>query len=351
MACVSVVTVTAATVLAVVSGGAGASRVVANHSCTHPVTDENLFGVRADGASCRGLLARPGAFHVLEPSPDRKRIAASGVDRQLLISNLTGTRTHAFRLRWAWDAAWSPNGRKLAVVTIPPCADTPCATRLWIVDVGGRGMRRLANDAAAPSWAPDSRRLAFISGFDRPRGTLTIANLDGERRELAPWQSPSSHSPPWGLNSTDVAWSPRGDWIAFDSGAPDAIRLIRPSGRDAYTLAAGIAPSWAPDGRRLAFLRRDANAGWVLWVIGRDRSAERRLDRADVVFPTWAPDGGSLAYAATRRAQSAQLFALKLKGGRPRLLVRRPAASLFTAIFWSIAGERIYFAASLMVGE
>jgi Tol biopolymer transport system component len=342
-------------VVAAVLAASGASSVaVRSHvgsSCAHPVISEDLYAVNADGSGCRALLARPGAFHVLDLAPDGARIAAIGVDRRLLISNLAGTKTHELGLRWVWDATWSPDGRKLAVGTIPPCFETPCETKLWVVNLAG-GTKKLGDAAAEPSWSPDSRRLVFIANFGRPGAAITVASADGSgRRELGPWQPPGAHSPPWGLPNSDLAWSPRGDWIAYDSGSPAAIHLIRPNGAHDYTLAAGVAPVWSPNGRRIAFLHFDRSASSSLWVIARDRSRKRRLEAANVVLPAWAPDGGTIAYAATRRSGSTQLYTVAADGGSGRQLLRRPPATLFTAVFWGPAGRRVYFAASVMTGE
>jgi Tol biopolymer transport system component len=100
------------------------------------------------------------------------------------------------------------------------------------------------------SWSPDGKNIAIVSpGPDaNPRTaacaqlTLYVVPIDGAR--LAPL--------PGGRHvGCDVAWSPRGDEIAFDNGG---IWAIRPDGTNRRKISSlGGRAQWSSDGAQLAF--------------------------------------------------------------------------------------------------
>ena len=73
------------------------------------------------------------------------------------------------------------------------------------------------------------------------------------------------------------------------------------------TRGGGGSPSWSPDGRRLAVVRR----GWIE-LVGSGGGRLRRLARGRA--PAWAPDGKELAFVGA----GDRLFVIAAGGGRPR---------------------------------
>jgi hypothetical protein len=126
------------------------------------------------------------------------------------------------------QAAWSPNGRQLAVVAGDGAA-------LHVVDADGRNRTLLAfGPVSSPDWSPDGRALAF-----ERFGWLHRIDADGtDERRLARGRSP--------------AWSPGGRLIAFvsDRGGTDDLFTIRApeAGSRASPRASAARP--IPRGRR-----------------------------------------------------------------------------------------------------
>jgi Tol biopolymer transport system component len=137
-----------------------------------------------------------------------------------------------------------------------------------------------------------------------------------------------------------VQLSPDGTSVAFDSDR-DGVRgvyVARADGRETRRVSGegyAAVPTWSPDGRRLAFLRAEADRPnvWNLWLLDRASSAMTRLTNyryGQVWGGAWFPDGRRIAYS-----HEDQLMLLELATGRTttydsplkRRLVRTPAVS------------------------
>ena len=180
-------------------------------------------------------------------------------------------------------AAWAPDGEVIAAVIfeLAPGSGESRGINLWVVDIESGEWRKVT--AFAPgsgvaagsglSWSPDGRALAFVryeaqeeqdhGGAHTPsKYELCVTARDGTHIERLTELK----------DSTRVAWSPDGDWIAYVWVARRAkvedwddfeewgdIRLIRPDGTDETGVLAradqGSSLSWSPDGTQLAYQR------------------------------------------------------------------------------------------------
>jgi hypothetical protein len=223
--------------------------------------------------------------------------------------------------------AWSPDSRQIAyerrdIFAGAPNLD-PQAGRLWLLDVASEKTSALFEydvPLHSAAWAPDSRRLAYVSPLapgievlDLVSGEITpfpnewgtapvwspgtvasgedelvvpdLALLDEPQEALVVHlfgldldsRQPTNLTAPGDVllvKDTGPAWSPGGGWIAFSRQSFEAdtwtsgrqIWLMRPGGAEAYAVIGdpgadlfGLA--WRPDGGALAYLRVDVSAG------------------------------------------------------------------------------------------
>lgn len=123
---------------------------------------------------------------------------------------------------------------------------------VFSISVAG-GAPRLLGEGDDPVPAPDSTRVAFVK--DR---RIWLAPIDGSKKAAAAFFARgSSESPSWAPDGRMLAFvSNRGDHSFIGLFTPDQpIRYLAPStSRDS-------APAWSADGRRIAFLRQPGTGG------------------------------------------------------------------------------------------
>jgi TolB protein len=130
---------------------------------------------------------------------------------------------------------------------------------LYEMDVRGRGQRRLTNTPAidtSPSYSNDGTQIVFNSDRGGTQQLYVMGAGGGGDKRISFGD---------GRYATPV-WSPRGDYIAFTkiTGGGFGIGIMRPDGSGERMLANGFlveGPTWAPNGRVLAFFRQQPNSG------------------------------------------------------------------------------------------
>jgi TolB protein len=184
---------------------------------------------------------------------------------------------------------FSPDGNKV-IMSMARSGNTD----IWTMDLRTRAVTQLTNNNGidtAPYYSPDGSKIVFES--DRG-GTqqLYIMDASGEMNG-APARRISFGT---GRYATPV-WSPRGDQIAFTKiGGGFQIGIMGTDGKGERLLADGFlveSPTWAPNGRVLAFYReRLLSKGKVskLYTIDLTGQNEREiLTPSEASDPAWSP--------------------------------------------------------------
>lgn len=110
-------------------------------------------------------------------------------------------------------------------------------------------------------------------------------------------------------------------------------------------LLAGVhdeAPSWSPDGSKIAF-ESDRDGNYDIYVVEPDGSSFRRLTRhrADDMGPAWSPDGAKIAFASNRDGRS-RIHMMNADGSEQTTITDESGGDDYEPV-WSPDGSRIAF--------
>ena len=180
---------------------------------------------------------------------------------------------------------------------------------IWIVPAAGGSPRRVTRHRAPPyygepSFAPDGAWIVFEAGTSRDesrRGSIWKIRPDG--RELTRLTA----GPDAGTDDRQPNWSPDGSRILFQRREPGMsgwrIFTIAPDGSALEQVTEGpfdTDASWSPDSRWIAYSSRHGTIPLpnIFAVPSRGGTPVRVTfsDENEDGAPTWAPDGRSLAF-------------------------------------------------------
>jgi TolB protein len=161
---------------------------------------------------------------------------------------------------------------------------------IFVMDLRTRRVQQLTNHPSidtSPCYSPDASQIVFNSDRGGSQQIYTMA-ADGSNVQRISFGK--------GRYATPV-WSPRGDLIAFtriDQGK-FYVGVMRPDGSGERLLTEGWlveGPTWAPNGRVLAFFRQTPGANGTVRVYSIDLTGhnERELiTPLDASDPAWSP--------------------------------------------------------------
>ncbi|MFN2588691.1 MAG: protein kinase [Actinomycetota bacterium] len=255
-----------------------------------------------------------GLFH---QSPTEEEVAEGATQWLFFTRSISGT-DEIFRMR--------PDGRDLMAVTSN------------------------SHEDITPDLAPGGRRLVFAtSRWGKYRHLMTSNPRGGRVTRLTASYTDFDINPEWSPDRSLIVYEahPWAEWnsaTGFDLGG-GVIRTITPTGRRGRTLAGGFTPSWAPDGRHIAFVRNHD-----IYVMGRKGQAVTQLTDTDAgdSDPAWSPDGRYILFAS---GTPSDLFVMETDGsGRRALTSSQTVAN--TSPTWSPDGKRIaWVAADQVTGQ
>lgn len=162
--------------------------------------------------------------------------------------------------------------------------------------------------------------LLYVNQYRRDgrlRYRLGISDMDGKRHVTALDSAAPIMAPTWSPDSRKIAY------VSFESGRP-AIYMQELATRERTKLAefAGLnsAPAWSPDGARMAMtLSRDGNPEvYIMDLATRELTRVTNHPAIDTE-PRWTEDGQSLIFTSDRSG-GPQIYRLKLATGETRRL-------------------------------
>ncbi|MGC4190120.1 MAG: S9 family peptidase [Thermomicrobiales bacterium] len=276
-----------------------------------------------------------------------------------------------FAIRLVGDVQASPDGDRIAwsVVTLDKEQDR-YRSAIWIADADGGNARQLTTGTdrdTTPAWSPDGARIAFVSNRPVAR-TPKPANTDEE-------DDAASKKPGKDAKKADAPKPTPQIWVIAADGGEATQATAHPNGASA--------PSWSPDGNRIAFVAQDDVAkdaaflpptsvgpvadervvndlryrfdarGWLekyahIWIVDLGTTKMSQLTDGDVNDgePAWSPNGDLIAFTGNRRDDRKRLGASTIltispDGGEPSVIA--PDDAQFSSPAWAPDGSLIAF--------
>ncbi|HTS63290.1 MAG TPA: protein kinase [Candidatus Acidoferrales bacterium] len=332
----------------------------------------NIFVQRVSGGARIRLTDGPARDEHPHFSPDGEHISftrhgSQGTSEICVIPALGGDVSCP--VRDALDAAWSPDGRRLAFIVLRPSE----AEALAVSAIDGSGARVVFRGDSGlpflrnPAWSPRGDQIALVRSSGGVAGEVWLAPVaGGAARRLT--------SDPTGIFSAGPVFTPDGQAVLHQSNRAGATNLwaVRISGgvltrvttgagpdelpsvaRDGTIAFASVrtrtaifvhdlgpasnrqlttttdllwAPSFSPDGRDIAFSRGELDGSWHIWLVPVSGGSPRRLTSGPLpeIYSRFSPDGEWVLYN-TWSAGPDRVWRVPRQGGAPQPLT--PARS------------------------
>ena len=195
---------------------------------------------------------------------------------------------------------------------------------VYLYDAAGTPVRKLTdqpNFDYQARWSPDGRRLAYVSVRENRQVIFTMRPDGSELKQLTAN----------GVQNSEPAWSPDGRRIAFRSernGSPEVF-VMNADGSDQRALTTGIRavyPEWSPDGAKILFTATVNNRANI-HVMNADGTGQHQLTESatgNSRLAFWSPDGKQIVFNTTRDGND-EIYIMSADGSNPRNVSNHPA--------------------------
>jgi Tol biopolymer transport system component/imidazolonepropionase-like amidohydrolase len=229
---------------------------------------------------------------------------------------------------WNMQAKFSPDGKKIVFIS-----DRNGADNIWVMNADGSDPKEVTKERNhllhTPSWSPDGQwivaRKGYVSTRSIPAGAIWMYHISGgDGLEVVE----RSHGEQSQKNISEPTFSPDGRYLyysqdttsgrvwAYNKNALEQVfvinRLDREKG-ETDTLVSGpggaIRPTPSPDGKHLAYIKREPNTESAIYVkdlsSGNERAIYQHLDRdlqetngsmGNATSIAWTPESDAIVF-------------------------------------------------------
>jgi TolB protein len=241
---------------------------------TSPVTRSKLFSEGMPDWNAAGTQIAYSRCGVAEFSNcDIWIMNADGSGKQRL------TRSRYAQETWP---TWSPDGTQIAFVS--NLRDV--FQDVWVMNADGSNKRRITKFIgfdAFPEWSPDGAKIVYTSNR-RASNDIWVMNPDGSSKQRLTRGPKIDERPDWSPDGSLIVFTRNGKVMTMGADGSNLTRLTATK-RWAYH-----APTFSPNGKRIAvnFAGKDGRIG--VWAMAADGSRRTQLTTGEVdFFPDWQP--------------------------------------------------------------
>jgi tricorn protease len=212
------------------------------------------------------------------------------------------------------ELALSPDGKKVAFVAHGEIFAASAKD-------GGDAQRITHTPApeSQPVWAPDSKRLAYVSTRD---GASHLYLYDfGTSQETRLTDGAFDYNPKFSPDGKLVAFYREGRELLVLDLASKQERTLATGHFDLPPIGGNHNLVWSPDGKWLAFFNETGKAfvnAWVVPAAGGPSQAASFLGNTNADELTWSPDGKYLLFVTDQRTEQSQIARVDLIPRTPR---------------------------------
>jgi serine/threonine-protein kinase len=186
-------------------------------------------------------------------SPDGRRLAV-GIEDQVWLYDLSRETLSRFTFEGEENVnpIWAPDGKRIAFLS----SKEGTANTFWQLADGSGGVERLTTGEYRQnptSWSPDGQLLAFVENYPNNRFEIWVLRMAD--RKSQPFVQ--TH-----FNDAAPRFSPDGHWLAYDSDESGMYEVYvqpypGPGGKWQISTEGGTEPVWNPNGRELFYRSGD----------------------------------------------------------------------------------------------
>jgi len=213
------------------------------------------------------------------------------------------------------ELALAPDGKKVAFIVhgevfASSSRDAGTATRVTETAARERQVR----------WAPDSRRLVYVSDRDGTQALYLYDFTAGQEMRLT--STPAGDvSPHFSPDGKSIVFMRGGRELRVVDVGTKRDRLLARASLERVPFTSDGSVAWSPDGRWVAYLDRAGKQFTNVYVVPAAGGEARQITFLANTFGgtiSWSPDGSYLLYDSSQRTEDRQLARIDLVPRTPR---------------------------------